>query len=1503
MYHWHIRRRRGGGGPGRPAARLAIPAMAVAAIAMLVQSCGDGPVEPAPPPAPVATAVTVNPGSAALSAFGETARLTAEVRDQDGQVMAGAVVEWTTSNAAVATVLSSGLVTAAGNGQARITASAGAATGSAVVTVMQSAASVEVSPATAALTPLGATVQLAAAALDANGHAVAGAAYSWESSDAAVATVSSSGLVTAAGNGQARITASAGEATGSAVVTVMPSAAAVVVSPVAETVAVGDTLRLTAQASDANGHAIADAELVWESSDPAVATVDGSGLVTGVAEGAATVTASSGDAYGTARITVENPDRAALVALYNATDGPNWINNNNWLTDAPLGRWNGVETDASGRVVQIMLSGGWWDNEANEWVRYGLRGQIPPEIGDLTHLTDLVLRYNLLSGPIPPEIGDLTRLTNLDLHQNLLSGPIPPEVGDLTRLTNLDLDQNLLSGPIPPEIGELASMTNLELSDNNLSGPIPPEIGNLASLEYLLLNRNSLSGGIPPEFGNLGNLQILGLFRNQLTGSIPVELGRMASLTHLMLSFNDLAGPLPAELADLRSLTAFDLTGNNLTGPIGDGFLALDELEIFEFGRNVDLCARGTAAFVAWLDRIDIVSGPYCNESDMKVLERLYETSGGPNWRNSDGWLQSPALDEWNGVTADDLGRVVTLDLTRNRLTGDLQAGLANLAEMTTLRLGGNGLSGRLPRSLTRLALVELRYAETGLCVPADPTFQIWLSGIASHDGTGVACGPLSDREILEILYAATDGPGWWQSDNWLTDAPLGDWHGVVTDASGRVVTLWLYANRLSGSIPPELGNLTSLEGLALNYSDLSGPIPPELGNLARLETLWLAGNVLSGGIPPELGNLSDLGGLLLSDNDLSGPIPPELGSLTSLRQLWLSDNDLSGPIPPEFGNLASLWQLWLSDNDLAGPLPQELGRLSRLRELDLARNAFTGAVPPEFGALAALERLTVAGNAGLSGVLPASLTDLRRLQTFVAAGTGLCASPEGGFLDWLLGVPVSHVQVCSQQGGSAAYLSQAVQSHDVPVPLVADEEALLRVFVTAPSATGASLPPVRATFYVNGAETHVVDIPGRSSPIPLEFDEGDLSRSLNAPVPAGIVQPGLEMVIEIDPDATLDPGLGVTQRIPTTGRQAIEVRAMPQLDLTLVPFLWAESPDSAVIHTVQRAARDPDGDELLGDIRTLLPVGDLSVTAHAPVHIDTNSAFDLAAATQAIRAMEGGSGHYMGTMSGAVTDAAGVASQPGRSGFSIPVSSTMAHELGHNFSLGHAPCRAQVGLDHYYPYGDGRIRAWGYDLAGGGHLVPPSTPDLMSYCSPQWISGYNFKKAFLYRLTDEGPGAVAVAAAPKSLLLWGGLDSAGTLNLEPAFVVDAPAARPDSTGPYRITGQSASGDEFFALGFAMPEVADGNGHSSFAFALPVQEAWAGALARITLSGPGGTVSLDEDTDTPMTILLDPGTRQVRGILRDLPSPAAAARAPQADAETLDVLFSRGIPDAAAWSR
>ena len=308
------------------------------------------------------------------------------------------------------------------------------------------------------------------------------------------------------------------------------------------------------------------------------------------------------------------------------------------------------------------------------------------------------------------------------------------------------------------------------------------------------------------------------------------------------LSYNNLTGPIPSELGDLASLGSLYLHRNALTGPIPSELRQLEQLSRLIIEDNDGLCAPGTAVFVAWVEGIQYHRVPYCNESDRVLLASLYRATGGTSWSRTDGWLGSPVLATWYGVSADSLGRVEALELTGNGLSGQLPSDLGGLGRLTELRIGSNGLSGRLPVSLARLSLRTLHYSGTDLCAPPDPDFEDWLRSIPSHDGTGISCVPLSDRDILVAFYEATGGPGWADNNtNWLSDAPIGDWTGVDVDSAGRVTQLFFVRNNnLVGPITPVLGDLASLQRLVLSHNNLTGPIPPELGRLANLRDLSL---------------------------------------------------------------------------------------------------------------------------------------------------------------------------------------------------------------------------------------------------------------------------------------------------------------------------------------------------------------------------------------------------------------------------------------------------------------------------------------------------------------------------------------------------------------------------------------------------------------------------------------------------------------------------------------
>ena len=784
------------------------------------------------------------------------------------------------------------------------------------------------------------------------------------------------------------------------------------------------------------------------------------------------------------------------------------------------------------------------------------------------------------------------------------------------------------------------------------------------------------------------------------------------------------------------------------------------------------------------------------------------------------------------------------------------------------------------------------------LCTPSDEAFRRWLAAIPSREGEELACN--EERQDLAALYHAMGGPNWSNSANWLTDAPLANWWGIEVDESGRVSGIQLDGNRLSGRIPSRIGRFPHLRLLRFDGNRVTGPIPPELGDLTELRRLELNGNDLGGAIPPELGKLEKLERLLLSDNELVGVLPPEFGRLVHLRLLGVRNNRLEGPIPIELGALARLRRLDLNRNRLSGRLPAQLGQLGHLQNLSLADNMFAGPLPPEVGRLGRLRELHVQNNTELSGPVPETLTSLD-LDEFIAGGTGLCTPDEPPFRAWLESILKRRVRRCGSGGTAEAYLTQAVQSRGYPVPLVAGESALLRTFISSEQRTTARIPPVRATFFVQGVEMHVVNVPAGASAIPTEVQEGELDLSANAEIPAEVIQPGLEMVIEIDPDGTLDPGLGVARRIPESGRTAVDVRAMPTLELTLIPFIWTGNNDPAARALV--AEIHPDH-EILWQANNLLPVGAFEITKHRPVTIDFNDASAVLIEVGRIRTMEAGTGHWKGLLPNP-DGSRGVAGIGGKTSVSNLTGSTIAHELGHNFNLLHADCGGAAGPDPTFPWPNAVIGAWGYDPRAGGSLVPPDWADLMSYCPPRWISDYYFTNSLRYRIRDEGAPARVPAAATRSLLVSGFVAADGTPRLDPAFVIDAPPVTPRAAGPYALTGRRADGSELFSLSFDLPVIAHGDGSSGFTFALPVHAAWERELASLVLSGPGGSVQMREGSEPPLAILRDPLTGQVRAILRNLPAGALAssdldALAPEPG---LDVLLSRGLPGMAAWRR
>lgn len=1605
-----------------------------------------------PPAAPQPTRVTITPSSVNLMSIGQTAQLAAAVFDQNGQAITGVAVTWISNNANVATVSGQGLVTAVGNGTTTITARAGNVSQTANVTVRQTAGSITIDPDTATLMAIGETVQLTAAVLDRNGQPVSNATVTWQSSDEDVATVSGQGLVTAVMNGTAAITARAESVSDTAMVTVLvPRTDRGVLMAFYES-AGGEHW-----SDKANWNSVHPLETwfgVTVNPDGRVTEIN---LPNNNMRGTLTSDLGYLEELETLRVSQNQltgripPELGMLTKLRHLA-----LSGNQLTGEIPgeLGQLAGLEDlalsfnrltgsipgelgDLTG-LTRLSLS-------VNE-----LDGPVPGALGRLKGLTSLRLDQNRLSGPIPPEFSGLTELQSLVLADNQLTGAIPHWLSSLDELTDLVLDHNRLEGRIPAELGRLAHLKRLGLAGNRLSGNAPAELGKLAGLTHLHLFSNpGLAGILPLSYTDLALEELL-LEGTQLCvpgedayaawlERIPVktvttcanlESVLLASLynatngnnwndnanwlsdrpvgawygvttdmegrvTRIDLMNNNLAGTVPGQLAGLSSLESLNLAANGfLRGPLPRELIHLELRELRL--EDTRLCAPTDAEFQAWLRTISTSSVSSCDDLNLKTLGALFAlftSTNGQGWNDRTNWNSDAPLDEWHGITVNGDGRITELNLADNNLIGSLPADLAVLSDLRRLDFSGNeGLTGPLPDRWTELSLEYLWLEGTRLCASPVGDIQTWLDGIPEYSVLDCT-DTRPEWYVLGQLYNSTNGKDWTHSENWLSEAPLGQWYGVTTDPDGSVTALDLTGNNLSGGlpsglgdlsglgslqlsknsltgpipaelaslanlnrldlsendltgaipadigqltglvhlslrengltgpIPPEFGRLSRLERLLLSFNDLSGPIPGEIGQLAGLKELNLNSNNLSGRIPAELGQLSDLQSMFFARNSLTGPIPAELGQLSSLIRLSLARNGLSGSIPPELGRLSRLESLWLAFNDLSGPMPAELGRMERLNTLSAGNNALSGRIPAELGRLARLtlldlsfnnlsgpmphepgqlpllRTLVLGPNPLLAGPLPGSLTMLQ-LVTLQLGGTALCAPADPGFQAWLQSIQTRRVATCLEYTGAAAYLTQAAQSLSHPVPLVAGEAALLRVFITADPDVGASMPSVHAAFYNGGQTVHTEDIPARDTVLPARIAEGMLMYSANADIPGPVVMPGLEMVVEIDPAEPSDTGTQAVMRIPESGRQPLDVRMVPPFNLTLVPFLWMESPHVSVLAETDGLTAD---DDLFWQTRNLLPIAEFDMEVREPVWTTTdpvvNQSREMLQETKAIRVMDGSDRYYMGILRAG----GGQAELPGTSSVSILDAEVIAHEIGHNLNLRHAPCGGAFGPDPHYPFGDGSVGSWGYDFRDG-NLVAPDAPDLMSYCHPQWISEYGFTRAINYRETEPRRIAAATGFPSKGLLVWGGVNQDGEPELEPAFVVDAPPSMPALPGPFRLTGHSGDGSVLFGLDFGMVELGDGAGNA-FAFVIPVRPGWAERLYTITFSGPNGVVSVGRDADRGAALLLDRDTGMVRGILRDWLDPMSVSPSarPALPEPGLEIVVSPGVPDPDSW--
>ena len=433
-------------------------------------------------------------------------------------------------------------------------------------------------------------------------------------------------------------------------------------------------------------------------------------------------------------------------------------------------------------------------------------------------------------------------------------------------------------------------------------------------------------------------------------------------------------------------------------------------------------------------------------------------------------------------------------------------------------------------------------------------------------------------------------------------------------------------------------------------------------------------------------------------------------------------------------------------------------------------------------------------------------------------------------------------------------YVTQSAQKYDGSVPLVKDRNGYLRVFAVA-NRTNVELPSVRVRIYNSAsAVVSTVVIPAPGLFVPTSVDESSLAYSWNTPVAGTLIQPGFRIEAEVDPgglvtetdesDNLLAPPAPVVQTVPT-------------LNVTFVPVIQQRHAARGDVGNVTLANRD----QFLALTRQMHPIAGYNTAVRAPYTTTTadtlqaenqNSAWGtILGEIETIRALENPTRHYYGVAKVSYTSGvAGVAYVSG--GFSeqsalgwdyMPTGAAVAaHELGHNWGRNHAPCGGPGGLDNGYPFSDGRIGLYGFNV-GSQTLMPATTSDIMGYCDPKWIGDYTYKAVMSY-LISPPPAPVMSAelgqAEQPCLLVWGHIRN-GEPVLEPAFQVNTRPRMPRRPGPYSVDATAEDGSQLFSLSFAPSQIADAPGdHQSFVFAVPISNTRAGRLHTLRLAGPGG---------------------------------------------------------------